>query len=242
MFDEKKIAGLKALNFTDDDIAAIQAQAAATEKSADAQQVAYKADEPLVTDLPDIVINGVTYKAMPPSPPTAADAVVEEDAIGDMPMEEEAVGGLTLSPEDIAAIAEVFQAGLAQVMGALDLEKKVAGHVQGLMQPYQQAQATKDATDAEKAEQITALQTSVKASQDQYILLKGQLDELLGLQPAVKAERPSESTTNTITNNPWIPQDVQLLQAVKHQVSPDDQFAFGDLVENLFGNQTPGQA
>lgn len=258
MFDEKKIAGLKALNFTDDDIAAIQAQAQATEKAADAQQVAYKS----VVDVPEtmvvngvtykatlppeedmsyivpqeVKINGVTYKALPPSPPTAED-VIEEDAIGDMPMEEEAAGGLTLSPEDLAAITEVFQAGLAQVMGALDLEKKVAGHVQGLLAPYT---AQKDASDAERAEQIAQLQTALKAAQEQQTALKTQIDELLGLQPAVKAERPSEAPATLV--NPWVPQDAQLLQSIKDQVSPNDRFAFGDLVENLFGNQTPGQA
>lgn len=255
MLDATKVAALKTLGFSDDDITSLQTQAAATEKSADAQQVAYKSvvdvpetmivngvtykaalppEEDMAYTVPqEVKINGVTYKALPPSPPTAADAVVEEDAIGEMPMEEEAVGGLTLSPEDLAAITEVFQAGMAQVMGALDLEKKVGAHVQGLMQPYQQAQTTKDAADVERAEQIAQLQTALKSTQDQ-------LNELLGLQPAVKAERATESSTTTI--NPWIPQDQQLLQAIKHQVSPDEQFAFGDLVENLFGSQTPGQA
>jgi hypothetical protein len=237
MLDATKVAALKTLGFSDADITNLQTQAAATEKAADAEQVAYKADEPAA--LPDIVINGVTYKALPPTPPTAED-VIEEDAIGDMPMEmeEEATGGLTLSPEDLAAITEVFQAGLAQVMGALDLEKKVAGHVQGLLAPYT---AQKDASDAERAGQIAQLQTALKAAQEQQAALKTQLDELLGLQPAVKAERPSESTTTAI--NPWVPQDAQLLEAIKNQVSPNNQFAFGDLVENLFGNQqTPGQA
>lgn len=244
MLDATKVAALKTLGFSDADITGLQAQAAATEKSADAQQVAYKADEPRVEGLnpgnasgefADLVINGITYKAFPPSPPTAADAVVEENAIEDMPMEEEAPaeGGLTLSPEDIAAIgsavAEQIGPAIAQVMGALDLEKKVAGHVQGLLAPYQ---ATKDATDAAKAEQIAALQTALKDTQSK-------LNELLGLQPEV-APRASESATTAI--NPWVPTDQQLMQAVKDQVSPNDQFAFGDLVQNLFGNQAPGQA
>jgi len=105
------------------------------------------------------------------------------------------------------------------------------------MQPYT---AQKDASDAEKAEAIAQLQASLKATQDQQQATQDKLNELLGLQPAVKAERATESTTTTI--NPWIPQDAQLMESIKNQVSSSDQFAFGDLVENLFGNQTPGQA
>lgn len=240
MLDATKVAALKTLGFSDDDITNLQTQAQATEKAADAQQVAYKADEPAAVELPDVVINGVTYKAFPPSPPAAADAVVEEDAVEEMPMDEApAEGGLTLSPEDLqaigGAIGEQLQAALGQIMGALDLEKKVAGHVQGLMAPYQ---ATKDASDAEKAEQITALQTSLKQAQDQQSALKAQLDELMGLQPAVQ-QRASEAPGTAI--NPWIPGDQQLLQAIKDQ-APAGDFQFGDLVQNLFGNQTPGQA
>ena len=244
MLDDVKVAALKTLGFSDTDIAGLQSNAAATEKAATDQGVAYKADEP-VSLLPDIVINGVTYKAFPPKieEEEAVDAVVEEDAIGEMPMEEEeAAGGLTLSPEDLSAIGEAIGAQLqgiaAQIMGALDLEKKVAGHVQGLMQPYT---AQKDASDAQRIEQITALQTSLKAAQDSYASLKGQLDELMGLQPAV-IQRPSESNSTVI--NPWIPSDQQLLGAIKSQVSADQQFEFGDLVTNLFGNinGTPGQA
>jgi hypothetical protein len=247
MLDATKVAALKTLGFSDDDITNLQSQAEATEKAAADQGVAYKADDPAVdseaVELPDLVINGVTYKALPPSPPTAEDAVVEEDAIE--PMVDEPVDdtALTLSSGDLSAIAEAvataLQAGIAQVMGALDLEKKVAGHVQGLLAPYQ---ATKDATDAEKAEQIAQLQASLKQAQEQTAATEAKLNELLGYQPAVKAERASESATTTIPANPWLPTDQQLLQAVKDQVDPNQQFAFGDLVTNLFGNQTPGQA
>ncbi len=242
MLDATKVAALKTLGFSDADIAGLQSQAQATEKDAADQGVAYKADEPAI-EPPELVINGVTYKALPPSPPMADEAVVETDAIDEMPMDDTAAeGGLTLSPEDLTAISEAvataLQAGIAQVMGALDLEKKVGAHVQGLMAPYT---AQKDASDAEKAEAIATLQTSLKAAETQQTALKAQLDELLGLQPAV-IQRPSESTSTAI--NPWIPSDQQLLQSIKDQVPNDQQFAFGDLVTNLFGNinGTPGQA
>ena len=247
MLDATKVAALKTLGFSDDDITNLQAQAQATEKAADAQQVAYKADEPAedaAPELPDIVINGVTYKAFPPPKTDAAteDVTVEakalpgnaaEDALdggADDAMEEPAAeGGLTLSPEDLSAISDAvataLQAGLAQVMGAMDLEKKVAGHVQGLMAPFQ---ATKDSEAAERDAQVATLKQTIESTQTK-------LDELLGLQPAVSA-RPTESAQTVI--NPWIPSDQQLLESIKNQAPAGDQFAFGDLVQNLFGTQT----
>ena len=235
MFDPTKVAALKTLGFSDADITSLQAQAEATEKTASDQGVAYKADEPVaevaeVAELPDLVINGVTYKALPPSPPPA-EAVVEEDAIGDMPMDEApAEGGLTLSPEDLTAIGEAISAALqgsvAQIMGALDLEKKVAGHVQGLLAPYT---ATKDASDAEKVEQIAQLQTALKDTQSK-------LDELLGLQPAV-TPRASASASSML--NPFNPADAALIASVKDQVPPDQQpyvNEFEDLKLKLFGS------
>ena len=248
MLDATKVAALKTLGFSDDDITNLQAQAQATEKAADAQQVAYKADEPAAEaapELPDIVINGVTYKAFPPPKTDAAteDVTVEAKALPGNAAEDaldggaddaqetpdDSAGGLTLSPEDLSAISDAvataLQAGLAQVMGAMDLEKKVAGHVQGLMAPFQ---ATKDATDAERAAEVATLKQTIESTQTK-------LDELLGLQPAV-TQRPTESNSTVI--NPWIPSDAQLLESIKAQAPAGDQFAFGDLVQNLFGTQT----
>jgi len=229
--DATKVAALKTLGFSDSDITELEARATATEKAADDQQTAYKADEAEI-ELPDMVINGITYKAFPPkADEPVVEAVVEEQAIDDMPIEEEAdTGGMTLSPEDLSAIGEAvgaaLQAGIAQIMGALDLEKKVAGHVQGLLAPYT---ATKDATDAARAEQIAALQTSLKATQDQ-------LNELLGLQPEV-APRASAAPASVL--NPFNPADAALLATVKDQVPVDQQQyvnGFEDLKIKLFGS------
>jgi hypothetical protein len=233
--DETKKTYLRTeLKFSDEEIADIEARATATEKAADDQQTAFKADEPATAEaveLPDLVINGVTYKAFPPNMDKKveeADTVIEEDAIGDMPMAEEEVvdeNALTLSAGDLAAI----QGMIAQVMGALDLEKKVAGHVQGLLAPFQQAQATKDASDAEKAEQIAALQASLKTTQDQ-------LNDLLGLQPAAT---PRASSAPASILNPFNPADAALLASVKDQVPADQQpyvNEFEDLKMKLFGS------
>ena len=260
-FSPEKINTLKEIGLTDEEIAGLSDNANATEKAATDQHVAFKAEEPpvsvIATDaMPGQrfkVANGDEYikspsefdptgayyavaaKAFPPKMGPAveeADAVIEEDAIGEMPTEEEVVdeNALTLSAGDLAAI----QGMIAQVMGALELEKKVAGHVQGLMAPYT---AQKDSEQAERDEKIASLQATLKTASDQQTALKAQLDELLGLQPAV-TPRATESAKTVI--NPWIPQDAQLLESIKNQAPNGEQFAFGDLVQNLFGTQTTG--
>ena len=219
MFDPTKVAALKTLGFSDDDITNLQSQAEATEKAATDQGVAFKADEP---EHPDLVINGMVYKAYQghvPSqeaekafPPAAAAAApvdsAEEDAMDggmddamEAPVDENA---LTLSQGDLAAI----QGMIAQVMGALELEKKVAGHVQGLMAPYQ---ATKDASDAETREQIAALQA--------------QLTELTGDRPAA-AYRPSQATNNVLN-------DATLVLAAKQALEPNGNDPWADIKQGL---------
>lgn len=197
--DATKVAALKQLGFSDSDIADIESRASATEKAAADQGVAYKAEEP---EAQEITIAGVTYqlveKAFPPKPATEAESVpaeaeaveVETDAMDDMPMEEsEPEGGLTLSPEDLTAIAEAvgtavagaLQQALAPMMGLLDIEKKMQGHVETLMGGYQK---TKDAEQAETRQQVEQL--------------AAQVAELKGDQPAVPY-RPSQAKDNVLT-------------------------------------------
>lgn len=208
--DTKKIEGLKAYGFSDADIADLLATAAATEKTADDQGVAYKAEEP--SELPDVVINGVTYKAMPPivEEDKAEPVVVETDAVEDMPMDDEPddPNALTLSQGDLAAIGELINGMASQIMGGLDLEKKVAGHVQGLLAPFQQAQATKE----------TALTTQVAE-------LKQQVDDLTGAQPAAPY-RASQAKNNTIMT------DVELAAAVKSAQEPGSG-PWDDIIKGL---------
>lgn len=204
MFDPTKVAALKTLGFSDDDIAGLQAQAAATEKSADDQGVAYKAEEPV--ELPDIIVNGVTYKAFPPKADAepVEELAVETDAIDDMPVEEEVAddpNALTLSPGDIAAITEVITSAVAQIMGGLDLEKKVAGHVQGMLAPFQQQQATKEAA---LTTQVAELQT--------------QLADLTGAQSAAGPFRASTAASTTVV-------DPALLAAIKDGDGSNDPWA-----------------
>jgi hypothetical protein len=213
-FDPTKVAALKTLGFSDDDITALQSQAAATEKSATDQGVAFKADEP---ECPDVVLNGITYKAFPPK---AADAPAEgtpEEEAAESPEEEQTemdagegdAGGLTLSPEDLDAIGQsigaVLSQALAPLMGLLDMEKKMQGHVQTMMAPYQ---ATKDAESAQTKEQLTTL--------------AAQVAELTGDQPAApyRASAAKDSILNT-----------QLLDAMK-SIDPNAG-PFDDVIKGL---------
>ena len=75
-------------------------------------------------------------------------------------------------------------------MGLLDMEKKMQGHVQSMLAPYQ---ATKDAEQAETKQQVAALQQ--------------QVTELTGDQSAVPY-RPSQAKDNMLT-------DAALLAAAK---------------------------
>lgn len=246
--EERWESAKKQFGFDDADLTTIQSGAEAKQKDAETRQIAYKADDPEAdTLLPDLVINGIVYKAAPAGLAAPSDGMIEgspEEEAAESP-EEEAVepdaqdaGGLTLSPEDLDAIGQAISAAMApiaaQIMGGLDLEKKVGAHVQGMMAPYQQAQATKDASNAEKAEQIAALQVALKANQDALTLTQTKLDDLLGLQP-VTSQRPSQSAPL----NPFNPADAALLATIKDQLPPDQRpinnDSFDDLRQRLFG-------
>lgn len=233
MFDPTKVAALKTLGFSDDDIASLQSQAEATEKAATDQGVAYKsvADVPETmvvngvtykatlppeedmsyTVPPEIIVNGVTYKAFPPK---ADEPVVETAAIDGVPIEEEVVddpNGLTLSAGDLAAIGEAIQAAVATIMGGLDLEKKVASHVQGFLAPMQQAQTTKDAEQAALRESLSALGQQVA--------------DLTGSAPAA-AYRPSAAKDNVLT-------DATMLAAAKQLNDPSAADPWADIKKGL---------
>ena len=248
MFDPTKVAALKQLGFSDADITGLQAQAEATEKAADEERIAFKADEPEEITLPDIIVNGVTYKAFPPKPAAEDAAAPEvetkapmmgdaenpaEDAAEGGIEEPEDAGGLTLSPEDIAAIgqavAQALQSTLGPLVSTMDLTNKIGGHMDELKSMMGSYQTKKDASDAEKAEQITALKSTIDSTQ-------AKLNDLLGLQPEVS---PRASAAPATALNPFNPADNALLQSVKDQVPQEmqQQYAngFEDLKMKLFG-------
>lgn len=251
-FTPEKIAGLKAIGFNDEDIAGFSAQATVTEKTADGMLVASK-DTALPDEEtpPDLVINGVTYKAASPpkmamgggvsggaadaedtaEPPETPGETPDAEDLAEAP-EEDAGGGLTLSPEDISAIgdavAQALQSALGPLVSTMDLTNKIGSHmdeIKGMMGGYT---TKKDSADAEKAEQIASL----KAQQD---MIQLKLDELLGLQPEV-TPRATQAPASAL--NPFNPADNALLAAVKDQVPLDQQpfvNGFEDLKMKLFG-------
>ena len=199
--DETKKAALKALGFSDSDILDLEGRAVQTQKSADDQGVAYKADEP--AEPQEITLNGQTYvlKAAPPiegTPEEEAAETPEEEAI-EPPDEMDDPTALTLSAGDIDAIASSIGAAVTQaiqpLLGLLDIEKKMQGHVQGMLAPFQQAEAKKDTEQAELREQL-------KATQDK-------LAEIVGDAPAV-GYRATQAKDNLLT-------DATLLAVVKAQ-------------------------
>ena len=199
--DETKKAALKALGFSDSDITDLEGRAVQTQKAADDQGVAYKADDP---EPAEITLNGQTYvlKAAPPvvegaPEEEAAETPVEEAA--EPPDEADDPAALTLSQGDIDAIASSIGAAVTQaiqpLLGLLDIEKKMQGHVQGMLAPFQQAEAKKDSELAELKETVKTQAATIA--------------EIAGDQPAV-GYRASQARDNVLT-------DASLLAAVKAQ-------------------------
>ena len=218
------------------------------EKAADDQHVAFK---DAANDCPeDIVINGVVYtaKCVDQKAAMPAEEAAPTEEIGDEAMEmneEEMVGGLTLSEDDLAAIAErvgqIIASGLAEALaplvGALNIESKMAGmmeEIKGAMGGYIKK---KDAEGAEQRQQIADLaqrtadlaqQTGSLAATVKQATVK--VDELLGEQPDVTPGRASASPATQI--NPTSATDQTLLAAAKTQLPPDNPFA--DILSQLF--------
>jgi len=227
MFDPTKVAALKQLGFSDSDITDLQARAEATEKAATEQQIAFKADEPAAVELPDIVVNGVTYKAFPlpkddaaveveakaPLPGNAAEDALDGGADDAMETPDDA-GGLTLSPEDITAIGQAVSQALTDALGPLvstmDLTNKIGGHMDELKSMMGSYQTKKDSGDAQTKEQLAQLQQ--------------QVTELTGDQPA-KPYRASEARGSAIT-------DASLLLAAK-AAEGNTAGPFDDIIQGL---------
>jgi hypothetical protein len=126
-------------------------------------------------------------------------------------MEEEVApdeNALTLSTGDLAAISEAIQSAVATIMGGLDLEKKVASHVQGFLAPMAQAQTTKDAEAG-------------AAARDHRPACKQQIKELTGDQPAA-SYRASQARDNVLT-------DATMLAAAKQLNDPNASDPWADI-------------
>lgn len=212
MLEPNKLAALKAL-LGPDEVAGLLAQVETTDKSAQEQGVAYKSDDaPMVYSAPDgtpgLIVDGrfVALKAAPPfvkdeeapavEDEAKADAPMAEDPMTEAPADEAAEGGAYFTPEELAeigsALAPVIAAQVVDaLMPALQMEQKfgkMADEMKAMMGGYT---TRKDATDAERAQQIEQLQQQLAQTQ-------AALKELQGDQPAPRPARPSSREDNVI--------------------------------------------
>lgn len=149
----------------------------------------------------------VAEKAPPPMVEEVAEEVVEEQALE--PMDDG--GGEMTADEFLAQIGALIDAKLAPIAGLLDIEKKVAGHVASLMQPFQAQQATKD-------DETAALKATIAEQQARLELLEGDIP------PAFKAiggYRPSQALDTLVTKA----QAEQFGAAPAPEDNPNDPFA-----------------
>ena len=163
------------LGLSGDQLAALAADVQQSEKDAQQQGIAFKEAAP-----EELTINGVVYTVKAAVPPMIEEAPVEEEkAPEDMPMEEampeEDDGGPyvgDMTPEEFSALlSAAFAQAMAPLMGVLDIEKKMAAHVDSVMGGYK----TKDDT---RAQEIATLK-------DQQADIATRLLALEGDQPAV---------------------------------------------------------
>lgn len=186
----------------------------ATEKEASAQQIAFKS-----TEYPDVVLNGVTYKAFPPAPadapPDTTDVTVDDPAAPPDEPDGDYVGDM--STDDFKAMMSEM---LAPVLKLQDMLKTM-GDMHGEMKAMVGGTTTKDDSRAAEIvalkaenERLTTEQTALKSQQT---TVAAQLAELLGAQPAVsqteaeaafKSAGPSvptepNTTPQSTPANPW---------------------------------------
>jgi hypothetical protein len=158
---------------------ALGAQLVATEKAASAQGIAFKSDE-TPDAYPDVVINGVTYKAAPPDLPPANDPVIETKAPGDLPMDdgdgaddEAAEVGDFVGDMTVADFETMIAQLLAPVLKLQDMVKSV-GDAHAELKTMYGGVASKDDT---RAQELATLKSSLME-------LQGKIAQIEGDQPA----------------------------------------------------------
>lgn len=167
-----------------------------TQKTIDEQGVAYKSDDaPTVYIAPDgtqgLIQDGqfVALKAVePPVVETEEKAPPEGEMDAAMSPEDE--GGLTLSPEDLTAIGQAVASAIAPLVGALDIESKMRGHmdamrggVDELKTMFGGYQKQKDSEAADQAATIATLKAAIEKSDQERADFAARLAELEGDQP-----------------------------------------------------------
>lgn len=236
--DQKKKEAFDQLGVSPETAAAVLGSAETKEKDAEQAGIRYKEADPILAALKAFIGATVKEALQDAVVETTVETVVEveepaattkDDGEGDMEVmaegaevEEQAAdeplmeeGGLTLSPEDITAIAEAVgaavQASLAPLVGAMDMETKMRGHLDEIKGLFGNYATTKDAEAAQTKAKVESIDQRLK--------------ELEGDQPAVKPTRASQSPDTVIRT------DAELLAAVK--AASNGAGPFDDIISNL---------
>ncbi len=175
-------AAIDDLGLTKDQALAFGQQLVQTEKDAAAQGIAFKSDDS-EPDYPDVVINGVTYKAAPPAaaapmdaeddPALGGDSGVDEAAEGEPPMDGQDMSGDYLGDMSWDEFAAKLGELLAPVLKMQDMMKAM-GDMHGELKTMYGGVAQKD--DSRAAE---------------LIALKAQMSDLASKIAQIEGDQPS---------------------------------------------------
>jgi len=245
--DKEKEAALKA-SLGDDVAEQILAGAEATQKDADAQGVAYKADDPwaavltalkgavaaMVAPAAESAPEPVTEKAEPSAEEAKADPMPNDAALVEEEVTLETDPGEMTYDEFIAEIRRVvreelgaeLKAQLAPLAGMMDIEKKVSGAVQSLMQPYQ----------AQKDDEVARLKTQLAETQRQIAELQGDVPS--AFQAAFGGYRPSQAADTVLKEGDTPPGGAP---PPPPPGTPTDADPFADIKQGLFGAALNGR-
>lgn len=215
-----------------------------TQKAIDGQGVAYKSvDATTVYVAPDgtqgIIHDGqfVALKAVePPAVTTEEKAPPEGEMEMEMPAGEMGGDGLTLSPEDLTAIGQAVASAIAPLVGALDIESKMRGHVDSVRSGVDELktmfggyQKQKDSEAAEQATEIATLKAAIEKGAKGAAALAARLAELEGDQPiALKSGYRASTADDTVRTK----------DAGADQTPPANPFA--DMQEFIMGLSASG--
>jgi hypothetical protein len=213
-----------------------------TQKAIDGQGVAYKSnDSPTVYTAPDgtqgIIQDGqfVALKAVESPVVEVEEKALPEEA-AEMPAEEMAGDGLTLSPEDLTAIGQAIADAIAPLVGVLDIESKMRGHVDSVRSGVDELktmfggyQKQKDSESAEQTATIATLKAAIERSDKDRANFAARLAELEGEQPiAMKGGYRASTADDTVRTK----------ETEADQASPANPFA--DMQEFIMGLSANG--
>jgi len=188
----------------------------ATEKEAQAQGIAFK--EESAPEYPDVVINGITYKAAPPpvldaedDPAMGGDGGIDEAAEGEPSLDDTAqMAGDYLGDMSWDEFAAKLGALLAPVLKMQDMVKSIGDAHQELKGMYGGVAQKDDA----RAQELAALKSQYAEQSQQIAQLASRIAQIEGDQPSVilpneieAALKSAGPTAPADPNAPVVPDD-----------------------------------